>query len=242
MPLVPQRFRNICPENRGIPSGRDKQPPLGHLVTENHQAVVLFATVNLHGSQPHYVIEAQSRMRCLHMGEQNPPHTRVAFVEDLAGKRHRHLHHQGQCAGLDFLGAVLPTFLLGGGTRYRLQSLQRHPRGLVHTMRYSLLTAFRCHHCISSRWSLQVTAVPTRALSPGRKDGISSTISMRLEEPASSRASTKRQAFPKPRDCPNLASNVIAGNHQLAAKHPFPLVGAKNHYSLQLYPQISLIY
>jgi hypothetical protein len=41
------------------------------------------------------------------VGEEYPPHPRVALAEDLAGTLHRHLPHQGHGEGLELLGEVL---------------------------------------------------------------------------------------------------------------------------------------
>jgi hypothetical protein len=52
---------------------------------------------------------------------------------------------------------------------------------------------------------------------------------MKVEELASSRASTTRQAFPSPSNCPNVSSGVIAGHHPVGVKPPpFPLKVARN--------------
>ncbi len=40
------------------------------------------------GTHPHHGVEAQSRMRRLHVGEEHPPHPRVALAQDLAGTLH----------------------------------------------------------------------------------------------------------------------------------------------------------
>ena len=51
---------------------------------------------------------------------------------------------------------------------------------------------------------------------------------MKVEELDLSRASTTRQAFPSPSNCPNLSSGVIAGQHPVGVKpqsiHRIPLV------------------
>jgi hypothetical protein len=43
---------------------------------------------------------------------------------------------------------------------------------------------------------------------------------MKVEELASSRASTTRQAFPSPSNCPNVSSGVIARHHLVGVKPP----------------------
>lgn len=64
---------------------------------------------------PQLGVKAQPCMRRFHVGEDHPPHPRVAHAEDLAGTLHQHLVHQGHCEGLELLGEVLATPLPGRG-------------------------------------------------------------------------------------------------------------------------------
>jgi len=136
----------------------------------------------------------------------------------------------------------------GRVTRYTLPSLLQRPCGMAHTMTDSLLETFRYRRCIDSTWFWQVTGVPAWARSLGHNKAVSSTFSMDFEELASSRASTTRQGFPSPSNCPNVSSSVIAGHHPLssviaghhplAVNHSFPLEIARNILVLHLLNQL----
>jgi len=72
---------------------------------------------------------------------------------------------------------------------------------------------------------------PTRALISGLYLGLSSAFRKNVEELASRRASTTRQALPSPSNCPNVSSGVIARHHPVGVKPPpFPLEIARNHF------------
>ena len=105
-----------------------------------------------------------------------------------------------------------------GGPRYTLLSLLSRPCSMAHTTTHSLLTAFRCCHCIGSTWSWQVTEVQARALSSGNNAAVSSTFNTNVEELASIRASTTRPAYPSPSNCPNVSSGGIGPLHPFAVK------------------------
>jgi hypothetical protein len=68
---------------------------------------VPFARVHLVGFHPHHVVEAQPRMRYLHVGEEHPPHPRLALAKEPASSLDLHLTHQGHCEGLELLAEVL---------------------------------------------------------------------------------------------------------------------------------------
>ncbi len=72
-----------------------------------------FAPLHLVGTHPNHGVEAQSRMRRLHVGEEHPPHLRVALAEDLAGTLHGHLTHQGHGEGLERPSEVLAAPISG---------------------------------------------------------------------------------------------------------------------------------
>ncbi len=107
MPVVPQQFRSKSRSNGGVLTGRSKENPLGHKISKRREVIVPFVPVHLVGSHPNGVVEAQPGMRRFHVGEEHPPHPRVALAEDLSGTLHRHFPHQGTGEGLDLLGEVL---------------------------------------------------------------------------------------------------------------------------------------
>jgi hypothetical protein len=93
--------------NGGVLTGTSNEAPLGHKISKHCQVVVPFAPVHLVRSYPHHVVEAQLGINRFHLGEEHPPHSRVAIAEDLAGTLHRHFPHQGHGEGFELLGEVL---------------------------------------------------------------------------------------------------------------------------------------
>jgi hypothetical protein len=68
-----------------------------------------------------------------------------------------------------------------------------------------------------------------RALSSGHNAAVSSTLKTNVEELASSRAFTTRQALPSPSNYPNVSSGVISQHHSVAVKPtPDPLEIRRN--------------
>ncbi|MEY4692496.1 MAG: hypothetical protein RIT19_2821 [Verrucomicrobiota bacterium] len=112
---MPQQFRSKSRPNRGVLTGRSEGDPLGQQVSEHRQVVVPLAPVHLVGTPPNHGVETQPLIRRLHVGEEHPPHSRVALAEDLAGTLHGHLTHQGHGEGLELLGEVLAATLPGRG-------------------------------------------------------------------------------------------------------------------------------
>jgi hypothetical protein len=178
------------------------------------------APVHLFGSIPHHAVEAQPLMRRLYAGEGHPPHPRVDLSDDMAGTLNWHLQHQGHGEGSNSWVNCLLRPSHGRVTRYTLPSSPRRPRGRAQTITHFLLKTLRCRHCIGSTWSWQVTGGPARLLSSGHKCGVSSTFNRNVEELASSRASTTRQASPSPINCPNVSSGVFGLHHPVAVKPP----------------------
>ncbi len=113
--VVSQQFRSKSLPNGGVLTGRGEEDPLGHKISEHRQVVVPLAPVHLVGSHPDHGVETQPLLRRLHVGEEHPPHPRVALAEDLAGTLHGHLPHQGHSEGLELLGEVLAAPLPGRG-------------------------------------------------------------------------------------------------------------------------------
>ena len=115
MPVVSQQFPSKSLPNRGVLTGRREENPHGHKISKHRQIIVTLAPVHLVGSHPHHGVETQLLIRRLHVGEEHPPHPRVALAEDLAGTLHGHLTHQGHGEGLELLGEVLAATLPGRG-------------------------------------------------------------------------------------------------------------------------------
>ena len=127
MPVVTQRFRGKSLPNRGILAGRGEEDSFGQQVSKHRQLVVPFAPVHLVATNPNHVIEAQTSMRCFHVGEEHSPHPRVALPEDLVSTLDRHLAHEGQSEGFELLGEVLAASL----PRRRSKSAPRCPRDVA---------------------------------------------------------------------------------------------------------------
>ena len=115
MAVVSQQFRSKSRPNRGVLTGRSEEDPLGHKISKHRQVIVPLAPVHLVGTHPNHGVETQPLIRRLHVGEEHPPHPRVALAEDLAGPLHWHLPHQGHGEGLELLGEVLAAPLPGRG-------------------------------------------------------------------------------------------------------------------------------
>ena len=120
MLVVPQQFRSKCLPNRSVFSGSGGENFLGHQIREYCQKVVLFAPVHLVGSHPYLVVEAQPQMRRLYVGEEHPPHPRVALSGHLSGKLQGHLAHRGLGEGLELLVEVLDAHRPGPGQTVHL--------------------------------------------------------------------------------------------------------------------------
>jgi hypothetical protein len=146
MPVLPRQFRSKCVPNRSILFGRGKVYPLGYQVSGHRQLVLPFAPVYLVGSHPHrHVVEAQPRMRRLHMGEEHSRHHRVAFAKDSAGILSRRFTHQGHCEGLGLLGQVLATPFPGRGHKVHRAVVGAAPA------RQGICVATRAHGYTSCR-------------------------------------------------------------------------------------------
>ena len=109
--VVPQQFRSKSWPNKDVLTERGKENFLGHQVREHRQVVVPLEPVHLVGTHPNHGVETQPLIRRLHVGEEHPPHPRVALAEDLPGPLHWHLPHQGHSEGLELLGEVLAATL-----------------------------------------------------------------------------------------------------------------------------------
>ncbi len=114
MPVVSLQFPSKCFPNRGILAGRGEENSLGHQIGKHRQVVVSLAPVHLVGTHPYHILKAQPLIRRLHVGEEHPPHPRIALTEDLTGTLHRHLPHEGQGECLELLSEVLAAPLPGG--------------------------------------------------------------------------------------------------------------------------------
>ncbi len=86
-----------------------------------------FAPVDLVGSHPHSVGEAEPGMRRFRVGDEHPPHPHVALAPDLAGTLHRHLPHQDHGEGLKLLSEVLAAPLLRWGHTVHLAVVTTSP-------------------------------------------------------------------------------------------------------------------
>ena len=70
-----------------------------------------FAPFYFVGTHTNHVLKAQPPPRRLHVGEEHPPHPRVALAEDLAGTLHGDLPHQGSSEDFELQSEVLAASL-----------------------------------------------------------------------------------------------------------------------------------
>jgi hypothetical protein len=164
------------------------------------------------------------------MGEKHPLDRRAVLANDVACTLHWHLAHEDQSESLVLLGEKLAAFFprrchtVHLAIVATLSPRQRTQRSRTPCCRHSDSATASARHDRS-----KPTVVPARVLFFGHKSGVSSTFNRKVGELASSRASTTRQVFQSPTNCPNVRSCPIAGHYPVAFKHPsIPLEIAMN--------------